>query len=166
MKIIIIAAVSRNGFIGKNNQLMWKLPNDLKRFKHFTLGETILMGRNTFESVGKILTKRRKLILTNSNSNALKNNVKKSGGILISSVREINNFLLKKLFIIGGEKTYVTFFEMAHTIELTLIHKDFIGDTKFPKIKYKNWKKIYEWFYEKDQKNMYDYSFIKFEKKH
>ncbi len=69
MKIILIAAVSKNGFIGKNNQLMWHLPNDLKRFKYLTMGKTVLMGRKTFESIGKILPKRRNIILTKKKEN-------------------------------------------------------------------------------------------------
>ncbi len=69
MKIILIAAVSKNGFIGKNNQLMWHLPNDLKRFKYLTVGKTVLMGRKTFESIGKRLPKRRNIILTKKKEN-------------------------------------------------------------------------------------------------
>ncbi|WP_262887140.1 dihydrofolate reductase [Blattabacterium cuenoti] len=72
MKIILIAAVSKNGFIGKKNKLMWHLPNDLKRFKNLTIGEPVLMGRKTFESIGKILPKRKNIILTKSKMNYFK----------------------------------------------------------------------------------------------
>ncbi|WP_262887067.1 dihydrofolate reductase [Blattabacterium cuenoti] len=64
MIVILVASVSENGFIGKNNKLMWYLPNDFKRFKKLTIGETVLMGRKTFESIGNILPKRRNIILT------------------------------------------------------------------------------------------------------
>ncbi len=161
MKIILIAAVSENGFIGKNNQLMWHLPNDLKRFKYLTVGKTVLMGRKTFESIGKILPKRRNIILTKKKENFfyLKKNIS-----IVSSIKEIEK-IYKQIFVIGGEKTYAYTIEKAHTIELTLVHKKFHGDAKFPKIDQKKWKKIYELFCEKDKNHLFDYSFIRFERK-
>ncbi|WP_185858688.1 dihydrofolate reductase [Blattabacterium cuenoti] len=161
MKIILIAAVSKNGFIGKKNQLMWHLPNDLKRFKNLTIGETILMGRKTFESIGKCLSKRKNIILTKKKINFIKktNNIK-----IISSIKHIDHLLDKKIFVIGGEKIYDSTIEKADVIELTLVHKNFYGDTRFPKIDTKKWKKIYEFVYEKDKNHPYNYSFIRFEK--
>ncbi|WP_185863414.1 dihydrofolate reductase [Blattabacterium cuenoti] len=164
MKIIIIAAVSKNGFIGKNNQLMWHLPNDLKRFKNLTIGEIVLMGRKTFESIGKILPKRKNIILTRNKTNFLYLKNKKNVNV-ISSIKEIDNLTYKKIFIIGGEKTYVSTIEKAHSIELTLVHKKFYGDTKFPNIDPKKWKKTYEFFYEKDKNHLFNYSFIRYERK-
>ncbi|WP_341656540.1 dihydrofolate reductase [Blattabacterium cuenoti] len=161
MKIILIAAVSKNGFIGKNNQLMWHLPNDLKRFKYLTVGKTVLMGRKTFESLGKRLPKRRNIILTKKKRKLLylKKNIS-----IVSSIKEIEK-IYKKIFVIGGEKTYEYTIEKAQTIELTLVHKKFYGDAKFPKIDQKKWKKIYELFCEKDNNHLFDYSFIRFERK-
>ncbi|WP_185860884.1 dihydrofolate reductase [Blattabacterium cuenoti] len=159
MKIVLIAAVSKNGFIGKNNQLMWHLPNDLKRFKDFTTGEIILMGRKTFESIGKILPKRKNIILTKKNFLYSKN-VR-----IVSSIKQIENLTYKKIFVIGGEKTYSSIIEKADIIELTLVHKKFDGDAKFPKIETNKWNKIYEFFYEKDKNHLFNYSFIKFERK-
>ncbi|AGW86200.1 Dihydrofolate reductase [Blattabacterium sp. (Nauphoeta cinerea)] len=164
MKIIIIAAVSKNGFIGKNNQLMWHLPNDLKRFKNMTIGEIVIMGRKTFESIGKILPKRKNIILTRNKTNFLYLKNKKNVNI-ISSIKEIENLTYKKIFIIGGEKTYAYTIEKAHSIELTLVHEKFYGDTKFPKIDPKKWEKTYEFFYKKDKNHLFNYSFIKFERK-
>ncbi|WP_185852311.1 dihydrofolate reductase [Blattabacterium cuenoti] len=164
MKIVIIAAVSKNGFIGKNNQLMWHLPNDLKRFKNLTTGETVLMGRKTFESIGKILPERKNIILTKNKINFLY--LKNQKNIrFISSIKQVENFTYKKIFVIGGEKTYDSIIEKAHTIELTLVHKKFHGDAKFPKIDKKKWKKIYEFIYEKDNNHLFNYSFIRFERK-
>ncbi|QIK16794.1 dihydrofolate reductase [Blattabacterium sp. DPU] len=161
MKIILIAAISRNGFIGKNNQLMWHLPNDLKRFKNLTTGETVLMGRKTFESIGKILPERNNLILTKK-----KINFKNQKNIrIISSTKQIENLTCDKIFVIGGEKTYTSIIEKAHVIELTLVHEKFHGDTKFPKINLKQWKKMHEFIYEKDKNHLFNYSFIRFEKK-
>ncbi|WP_185872381.1 dihydrofolate reductase [Blattabacterium cuenoti] len=168
-KIILIASVSKNGFIGKNNQLMWNLPNDLKRFKNLTIGETILMGRKTFESIGRILPKRINIILTKNKINFIKSlhfkHIKNKNNMKIfSSIEQINNLKNKRIFIIGGEKIYYSTIEKAHTIELTLVHKKFYGDTRFPKINTKKWKKIYEYFYNKDKYHLYNYSFIKFER--
>ncbi|WP_185849394.1 dihydrofolate reductase [Blattabacterium cuenoti] len=164
MKFILIAAVSKNGFIGKNNQLMWHLPNDLKRFKDLTTGETVLMGRKTFDSIGKILPERRNIILTRNKINFLclenNKNIK-----IVSSIKEIKNLTYKKIFIIGGEKTYASTIEKAQIIELTLVHEKFHGDAKFPKIDPKKWKKIYEFIYEKDRHHLFNYSFIRFERK-
>ncbi|WP_185871806.1 dihydrofolate reductase [Blattabacterium cuenoti] len=163
MKLILISAVSKNGFIGKNNKLMWHLPNDLKRFKNLTIGETILMGRKTFESIGKILPKRKNIILTkNSNLHVLKKNEKNIK--IISSIKQIENLTYKKIFVIGGEKTYISTIEKADIIEMTLIHEKFYGDALFPKIDPNKWKKIYEFFYEKDENHSVNYSFIKFVK--
>ncbi|AFJ90638.1 dihydrofolate reductase [Blattabacterium sp. (Blaberus giganteus)] len=164
MKIVLIAAISENGFIGKNNQLMWHLPNDLKRFKNLTMGETIIMGRKTFESIGKILPKRKNIILTKNKMNFLYLKNKKNIRI-VSSIKEIENLTCKKIFVIGGEKTYASTIEKANIIELTLIHKKFHGDTKFPKIDTKKWKKTCEFVYEKDKYHLFNYSFIRFERK-
>ncbi|WP_185867309.1 dihydrofolate reductase [Blattabacterium cuenoti] len=164
MKIVLIAAVSKNGFIGKNNKLMWHLPNDLKRFKNLTTNEIVVMGRKTFESIGKILPERKNIILTRNKINFLYLRNKKNISI-ISSLQQIEDLTYKKIFVIGGEKTYASTIEKAHTIELTLVHKKFHGDAKFPKVDTKKWKKIYEFFYEKDKNHLFNYSFIKFERK-
>ncbi|BBA17131.1 dihydrofolate reductase [Blattabacterium cuenoti] len=162
MKIVLISAVSKNGFIGKNNQLMWHLPNDLKRFKNLTIGKTVLMGRKTFESIGKILPKRMNVILTKKKENFLylenHKNIK-----IISSLKEIE--IYKKIFVIGGEKTYECTIEKAHVIELTIVHEKFYGDAKFPKIDPKKWEKIYEFFCEKDKNHSFNYSFIRLKRK-
>ncbi|WP_185870664.1 dihydrofolate reductase [Blattabacterium cuenoti] len=171
MTIILIASVSKNGFIGKNNKLMWHLPNDLKRFKKLTLGEVVLMGRKTFESIGKILPKRKNIILTKknihflSNHNIIKNN--RNSVKIFSSLKEIYHYLTyyKKIFVIGGEKIYNSTIKKANIIELTIVHEKFYGDARFPKIDLKKWKKIYEFSYEKDKHHLYDYSFIRYERK-
>lgn len=172
MKIILISAVSSNGFIGKNNQLMWNLPNDLKRFKNMTFGETVLMGRKTFESIGKILPGRRNIILTKKNkihffSSTNTNNKTNPRGTfeVYSSLKQVYDLNYKKIFVIGGEKIYTSTIDKAHIIELTVIHKKFYGDTKFPKIPLSKWKKTYEFFHEKDKHHLYNYSFIRYERK-
>ncbi|WP_185878041.1 dihydrofolate reductase [Blattabacterium cuenoti] len=158
MKIILIASVSKNGFIGKKNKLMWNLPNDLKRFKKLTLGKPIVMGRKTFDSIGKILPERNNIILTR-NKNFLLKKIK-----IIHSEEEIYKLPYKKIYIIGGEQLYHKMIKIASLIELTLVHKNFNGDSKFPKIEKKYWKKIKESFCKKDEKHLYNYSFITLEK--
>ncbi|WP_185883075.1 dihydrofolate reductase [Blattabacterium cuenoti] len=158
MKIILIASVSKNGYIGKNNKLMWNIPNDLKRFKNLTIGETILMGRKTFDSIGKILPGRKNVILTRKiHKNNIKHHVQ-----FISSIKCVKNIPCKKLFVIGGGEIYTSLLKEANIIELTKIHKNFFGDTKFPKINMKKWKKIHELFYEEN--HTYNYSLIRFER--
>ncbi|WP_185865169.1 dihydrofolate reductase [Blattabacterium cuenoti] len=162
MKIILVASVSKNGFIGKNNNLMWHLPNDLKRFKQLTLGGTIIMGRKTFESIGKILPERLNIVLTKYNLSKIKNKIKNEKNIkIISSLKDINQLSYKKIFIIGGEQIYNKMIKKADEIELTLIHKNFYGDKKFPKIDFKIWKKVKEIICYKDNDHLYNYSFIK-----
>lgn len=173
MKIILISSVSSNGFIGKNNQLMWHLPNDLKRFKNMTFGETVLMGRKTFESIGKILPGRRNIILTKKNKrhffSSINNTTNKTNprGIfeVYSSLKQVYDLTYKKIFVIGGEKIFASTIDKAHIIELTVIHKEFYGDAKFPKISLRKWKKTYEFFHEKDKNHLYNYSFIRYERK-
>lgn len=160
MKIIIVASVSKNRFIGKNNKLMWHLPNDLKRFKTLTVGETIIMGRKTFDSIGKILPNRKNIVLTKNPISFLKKKIK-----TISSIKEIMDFNYDRIFVIGGEKVYTAMIDKADIIELTLVHKRFHGDAKFPIINRKNWTKVHEFFYKKDKNHLYDYSFIRFERK-
>lgn len=163
MKFILIAAVSKNGFIGKNNKLIWKIPKDLKRFKKLTIGETVLMGRKTFESIGKILPKRKNIILTKKKFYLLSKKINKKNVIIISSLQEIYSLSCKKIFVIGGEKVYNKMIKKAETIELTIIHKNFYGDAKFPKIKIQEWKKIKEscYYYFNNGKNSFNYQFIK-----
>ncbi|WP_185872898.1 dihydrofolate reductase [Blattabacterium cuenoti] len=157
MKIIIVSAISKNGFIGNKNKLMWNLPMDLKRFKQMTIGETIIMGRKTFESIGKILPYRQNIVLTRQKK-TLKN-IK-----IISSIQQIFKLKYQKIFIIGGGEVYKQTINIADVLELTLIHKNFIGDTKFPKINLKQWKKIKDTFYKKDKLHSIDYSFIQYKK--
>ncbi|AWU44398.1 dihydrofolate reductase [Blattabacterium punctulatus] len=164
MKIVLISAISKNGFIGKNNKLMWHLPNDLKRFKNMTIGEIVLMGRKTFESIGKPLPGRKNIILTKKNKIKLSYSY---NGIfkIFSSLKEVYDLNYKKIFVIGGEKIYTSTINKAKILELTIIHKKFYGDAKFPKINFKKWEKKYEFFYEKDKNHLYDYSFVRYEKK-
>jgi dihydrofolate reductase len=127
--ITLIAACSSNRVIGKDNTLIWKIPGDLKRFKDLTIGNPILMGRKTFESIGKPLPNRTNIVLTRDK------NWKMDGCLVYNHPDELLPlFEMDNLFIIGGGEIYNMFIRKADRIELTLIDKDFDGDTYFPEI--------------------------------
>ena len=126
--ITLIAACSKNRVIGKDNTLSWKVPGDLKRFKEITTGHTVLMGRNTFESIGKPLPNRRNVILSRDH------NLKIEGCLVYSNLKEVLELFGNDLFIIGGEEIYRQTIGYADYIDLTFIHKEYEGDAYFPEI--------------------------------
>jgi len=131
--IILIAACSKNRVIGKDNGLIWKVPGDLKRFKELTTGHPILMGRKTFESIGKPLPNRTNIVITRDKD------WKHKGCLVFNNIKEVLPLFVKeKLFIIGGGEIYNMFLDLSDKIELTLIDKDFEGDSYFPEID-SNW---------------------------
>ena len=123
--ITLIAASSSNRVIGKDNRLIWHIPGDLKRFKEITSGHTILMGRKTFESIGKPLPNRKNIVLTRDKD------WKAEGVTTIIDIKDIKD---EDLFIIGGGEIYRMFIDISDKIERTLIDKEFEGDTYFPNI--------------------------------
>lgn len=127
--ITLIAACSENRVIGKDGTLIWHIPEDLKRFKKLTLGNPIVMGRKTYESIGKPLPGRTNIILTRDKNFKVENCLVYNK---ISDVLEI--FEKNNIFVIGGGEIYKQFLDKADRIELTLIHKNFDGDTYFPQI--------------------------------
>lgn len=127
--ITLIAACSNNRVIGKDNQLIWHVPGDLKRFKELTTGHNILMGRKTFESIGKPLPNRRNIIITRDR------NYHQESCFVYNSLEEaLEIYRTTDLFVIGGAEIYKQTLGYADAIELTLIDKDFEGDAYFPEI--------------------------------
>lgn len=125
--ITIIAACSKNRVIGANNQLLWHLPEDLKRFKNITLGYPVVMGRKTYESIGKSLPGRLNIVLTKDRNYVAEN------CLVYNNIWEVLDLYEKSnLFVIGGGQIYYDFLPFVKKIELTLIDKDFEGDTFFP----------------------------------
>jgi dihydrofolate reductase len=153
--ITLIAACSKNRVIGKDNKLIWHVPGDLKRFKELTSGHTILMGRKTFESIGKPLPNRRNVILTRDR------NFTAEGCLVYSDLKEVLELFGNDLFIIGGEQIYRQTIGYADYIDLTLIHKEYEGDAYFPEIPH--------WFSEVKSKRQnlvceeFKYSFVTYE---
>lgn len=158
MKIIIIAAISENLIIGNNNQMIWRLPKDLTRFKKLTMGNYIIMGRKTFESIQQPLIGRKNIILTkNTNYFFPGIQVVHSLNVILSDLKSKN---IQQVFIIGGGQIYDQTINLAHTLEITVIHKIFQGNTIFPKIIPKYWQITRKISFLKDIHNKYNYSFI------
>ena len=153
--IKIIVATSKNKVIGNNNELIWKLSSDLKRFKELTTGHPVVMGRKTYESIGKPLPNRRNIIITRN----LEYEV--NGCEVVSSLEEALLLTNNDCFIIGGGEIYKQSLEVADKIYLTLVHKDFEGDTTFPELG-KEWATIDTKDFDADEKNEYNYSFIEY----
>jgi dihydrofolate reductase len=151
--IKIIVAMSRNRVIGNANTLIWHLPEDLKRFKELTTGNTIVMGRKTYESIGRPLPNRRSIIITRDT------NYQVEGCEVVNSLEEALLLSNNDCFIIGGGEIYRQALDKADRIYLTLIEKNFEGDTTFPEIK--DW---YESNCENFSNEQFNYSFIQYER--
>ena len=137
MKITIVAAIASNNVIGQKNSLPWDIPEDLKRFKQLTSGHTILMGRKTFDSIGRPLPNRTNIVMTKDT------NYQKEGVEIVFDEKEALNLikdLNQEVFIIGGSKIYELFEPMATSLMITRVLKDFEGDAFFPDINWSNWR--------------------------
>ena len=157
----LIVAVSENDVIGKDNDLIWHLKNDLKRFKALTSGHCIIMGRKTFESFPKPLPNRTHIVITRQESyNA------PDGVIVVNSLEAALKMAEQDTnpFIIGGGEIYKQALNVADKIELTRVHANFEGDTFFPEIDLKVWKEISKEHIKKDDKHACDFSFITYTK--
>ncbi|TWJ04726.1 dihydrofolate reductase [Mucilaginibacter frigoritolerans] len=159
MIITIVVAISENHVIGKDNKLLWYLPNDLKHFKDITTGHTVIMGRKTYESVGKPLPKRRNIIIT-------RQDIAIEGCEVVNSI-ETALALSKdeeEVFIVGGAEIYKQSLHLTNRIYLTIVHKEFDGDSFFPEINKNEWNEVYREDYQPDEKNSLPYSFITYER--
>jgi dihydrofolate reductase len=155
MNITLVVAASANNVIGKDNQLLWHLPKDMRFFKNTTWGLPILMGRKTFESLGnKLLPGRLNLILSNQK------NIKTNGATLVHSLQEAIDIALQKdykqLMVIGGGQIYELAMPLAKTIMLTRVHTSIEGDAFFPTLS-KEWEKTKSTFYNSDEKHAYSF---------
>ena len=166
MKVSLIVAVSENGVIGKNNDLIWHLPKDIKFFKDTTLGHHVIMGRKNFESIPhkfRPLPNRTNIIVTRQA------NYKAEGCVTVNSVEDAlevaNQNGEKEPFIIGGGQIYKIALEanLVNKIYLSKVHHSFEGDTFFPDLN-TDWKEVKRIDYKADEKHDYAYSFLTFEK--
>jgi dihydrofolate reductase len=160
MIVSIVVAISENHAIGKDNKLLWHLPNDLKHFKEITSGHTVIMGRKTYDSVGKPLPNRRNIIITRQNITIPGCEVVNSMDAALALCKEE-----AEVFIVGGAEIYRQSMHLTNRIYLTIVHKEFDGDSYFPEINTSEWKETAHEDHEPDAKNSLPYSFITFEKK-
>ena len=157
----IVVAMGEKNEIGVDNKLLWHLPKDLKHFKELTSGYPIIMGRKTYESIGKALPNRTNIVVSR------KKNWFQEGILIVGSIKEAVKFAKKiddNIFIIGGGNIYEQTIEIADRLEVTLVKAQLDADTFFPKIDTKIWKLTEDVFHEKDEKNNYDFSFQTYER--
>ncbi len=162
-KISIIAAVAENNVIGNNNSLIWHLPADLRYFKQKTTGHHIIMGRNTFESLGgRPLPNRTTVIITRN-----RNYVAPEDCLVAYSLDEAITLITNddEIFICGGSQIYALAFDCATDMYLTRVHHSFEGDAFFPEFDHSQWQLIKTENHSADEKNQYDYTFNHFAKK-
>ena len=159
MIISLIAAISQNLVIGRDNQLPWHLPADLKHFKSITWGKPIIMGRKTFESIGKALPGRENIVVTRQKD------YQAEGCTIRHSLEEaISQSNAEEVMIIGGNQLFEQAMPLAHRLYLTVIHEDFEGDCFFPPWHQENWKVVSETSHEPDEKNAYHYAFLELQR--
>ena len=158
--ITIIAAAAENNALGKDNDLVWHLPDDFRRFKQHTSGHAIIMGRKTFESFPGLLPNRTHIIISR------KKDYKPEGCIVVASMEAALHQAKDDAqpFIIGGGEIYRLGLPYADKIELTRIHHTFEADTFFPEIDENNWKLIAEVYHPKDEKHQYDFTYLTYER--
>jgi dihydrofolate reductase len=159
--ITLIAAAAENNALGKNNDLIWHLPDDFKRFKAITSGHYIIMGRKTFESFPKPLPNRTHVIITRQK------NYNPENCIVVNSLEKAVEICPKDedVFVIGGGEIYKQSIAIADKIELTRVYSSFEADTFFPEIDNTIWELVSEEFHAKDEKHLFDFSFQTYLKK-
>ncbi|PJJ62502.1 dihydrofolate reductase [Chryseobacterium geocarposphaerae] len=157
----IVVAMGKKNEIGFENQLLWHLPKDLKHFKDLTSGHPIIMGRKTYESIGKPLPNRTNIVVSRQKDWF------EEGILIVGSIKEAVKFAKKideEVFIIGGGNIYAQTMDVVDRLEVTLVKADLEADTYFPKIDPKVWRKVDEVCHEKDEKNQYDFCFQTYER--
>ncbi len=153
--IILIAAVAENNALGKNNDLLWHLPNDFKHFKETTSGHHIIMGRKTFESFPKPLPNRTHIIITRQK------NYHYEGCVVVDDLKKAISVCPKNenIYIIGGGEIYSQSIVLADQLDITRVHHTFEADVFFPEIDMTIWELTAEIFHSKDEKHSYDFTF-------
>lgn len=159
--VTIIAAAGENNALGKDNDLVWHLPDDFKRFKKLTSGHFIIMGRKTFESFPKPLPNRTHIVITRQP------NYRPKEIIVVHSLKSALELVKndKQPFIIGGGEIYKKSMDKADRIELTRVHGTFEADTFFPEIDENQWKLVAEKHHPKDEKHNYAFTYLTYERR-
>jgi dihydrofolate reductase len=158
--ITIIAAAGENNSLGKDNDLVWHLPDDFKRFKELTSGNYILMGRKTFETFPKPLPNRNHLIITRQDNYSVPENC-----FVFDTIQSAIDFTDNQdIWIIGGGEIYKQSMEIADRIELTRVHSEFEADTFFPEIG-EEWKLVSEEYHPVDDRHKYDFTYLTYDRR-
>lgn len=161
-KIIMIAAAGEDDSLGKDNDLLWHLPDDFKRFKRLTSGHKIIMGRKTFESFPKPLPNRVHIIITRDRNY----HVTCDDCLVVHSLEEAVNLIEdEEAYIIGGGEIYKQGEKYADGIELTRVHGTFNADTFFPSIDQEDWELVAEEYHPRDEKHSYDFTYCTYKRK-
>ncbi|ATP55225.1 dihydrofolate reductase [Pedobacter ginsengisoli] len=160
MILSIVVAIAQNNAIGKNNQLLWHLPADLKHFKQITSGHTIIMGRKTYDSIGKPLPNRRNIVITRNTGLTIE------GAEVVTTLEDALALCDNEdeVFIVGGAQIYEQALAKTHRIHLTTVHQNYDGDTFFPEIDKQVWKVINSEDHAPDEKNVVAYTFSTLER--
>lgn len=169
MIISIIAAIGKNNELGLGNKLLWQLPADMKHFRETTSGHTVIMGRKTYESIGRPLPNRRNIVITRDS------NYQKEGIEVVHSLDEAlkvttleqgkkfeENYEEVEVFIIGGGQIYTEAMEKANKLYITHVEATLPADTFFPEISNGKWERISSEYHEADEKNPYEYTFAEY----
>jgi dihydrofolate reductase len=171
MIISLIAAVAKNGVIGGGNTLLWNLPADMKHFRDKTRGHTVIMGRKTYESIGRPLPDRKNIVITRD-TNYYRDDIdvvnSLEDALRLASLEQGKEFEENQdeveVFVIGGGEIYKQAIEKANKLYITEVHQDFDGDTLFPHIDKTMWEEIKREDLKPDEKNNVPYSFIEYKK--
>lgn len=160
MKISIIVALSANRMIGRGNSLPWRLPADLRHFKELTMGHWVVLGRKTFESIGRPLPGRRLIVVTHQAGFAA------AGVTIAHSVEQALRMAEgDEVFIAGGGQIYQQTIGRADRIYITFVESEFEGDTCFPPLDESDWQRVFEECHQVDERNPVPYRFQIYERK-
>jgi dihydrofolate reductase len=163
MKLTIVVAASENNVIGIDNEMPWNLPDDFRYFKNMTIGKPVIMGKNTFESLGKVLPGRLHVVISKTLENA------PEGVLVFPSTEEALRYLeeqkIPEASIIGGGQIYKAMLAVTDVVLLTRVHAHIQkGNIFFPELNKNDWKLTWEEYHPKDEKHQYDFTFQKWER--
>ncbi len=160
VRVSIIVAMGRNRVIGKNNALPWRLPADLRHFKSTTMGHTLIMGRKTYESIGRALPGRKSIVVTRQKG------LRAEGCLVAGSIDEALSMAgaEQEVFVIGGAELFAQTLPIASKLFVTFIEKEFEGDVFFPETDPRLWVEKERKSFTANEENPYDYSFLILEK--
>ena len=166
MHLAIIVAAARNGVIGRNNALPWYLPGDLQYFKRITMGKPVVMGRKTFESIGRPLPGRTNVVVSRDphfSAEGIKTVHSLDEALeLAADIALIDG--VDELVVIGGEQIYLEALPRARRLYLTEVHADVEGDARLPSVRWEEWREVSRERHSAQGANPYDYSFVVFER--